>query len=158
MPIGYHVIEDAGQFVGRGRDGLGSAQLGAHPAIENTVPFGICGHAAARRRRVLLSEDRGQLQASGIRCNSPKFAYVRAEARFISAALIKGKVNSLKENRADNVRSELAWNQERNVGFGWGKCGSRDDLIAEKLYSIKQNSRGSYAWKSFRNQQARCAQ
>jgi hypothetical protein len=51
-----------------------------------------------------------------------QFGYVRAKARFISAALIKGKVTSLKENRADNVRREVAWNQERNVGFGWGNA------------------------------------
>jgi hypothetical protein len=51
-----------------------------------------------------------------------QFGYVRAKARFISAALIKGKVTSLKENRADNVRREVAWNQERNVGFGWGSA------------------------------------
>jgi hypothetical protein len=38
------------------------------------------------------------------------------------AVLIKEKVNSLKENRADNVRREVAWNQERNVGFGWGNA------------------------------------
>ena len=50
------------------------------------------------------------------------FVYVRAKARFISAALIKGKVTSLKENSADNVRREVAWNQERNVGFGWGNA------------------------------------
>jgi hypothetical protein len=40
------------------------------------------------------------------------------QSKLISAALIKGKVTSLKENRADNVRREVAWNQERNVGFG----------------------------------------
>jgi hypothetical protein len=34
-------------------------------------------------------------------------------------ALIKEKVYSLKEKRADDVRREVAWNQERNVGFGW---------------------------------------
>jgi hypothetical protein len=34
MPSGYHVIEDARQFVRGGGDGLGSAQFGAHPAIE----------------------------------------------------------------------------------------------------------------------------
>jgi hypothetical protein len=49
-------------------------------------------------------------------------AYVRAKARFISPALIKEKLNSLKENRADNGRREVAWNQERNVGFAWGNA------------------------------------
>jgi hypothetical protein len=34
MPSGYHVIEDARQFVRRGGDGLGITQFGAHPAIE----------------------------------------------------------------------------------------------------------------------------
>jgi hypothetical protein len=57
-----------------------------------------------------------------------QFAYVRVKARFISAALIKKKVTSLKENRADNVRREVAWNQERTIGsigfigFGWGNA------------------------------------
>ena len=44
-----------------------------------------------------------------------------------------------------------------------GEMRSRDDLITEKLYSTKRSSRGSYArgsyaWKSFRNQQAQCTQ
>ena len=34
MPSGYHVIEDARQFVGGGGDGLGGTQFGVHPAIE----------------------------------------------------------------------------------------------------------------------------
>jgi hypothetical protein len=33
------------------------------------------------------------------------------------AELIKEKLNSLKEKRADNVRREVAWNQERNVAM-----------------------------------------
>jgi hypothetical protein len=33
------------------------------------------------------------------------------------AELIKEKLNSLKENIADNVRREVAWNQERNVAI-----------------------------------------
>jgi hypothetical protein len=78
-----------------------------------------CGHAATQRRRVLLSEDGGQLQASGIRSNSPMSA---PKQGLSPAVLIKEKVNSLKENRADNVRREVAWNQERNVGFGWGNA------------------------------------
>jgi hypothetical protein len=36
------------------------------------------------------------------------------------AELIKEKLNSPKKSRADSVRREGAWNQERNVGFGWG--------------------------------------
>jgi len=34
MPSRYHVIDDARQFVRRGRDCLGSTQFAAHPAIE----------------------------------------------------------------------------------------------------------------------------
>ena len=51
-----------------------------------------------------------------------QFAYVHAKARFISTALIKEKVTSLKENRADEVGTEVVWNQERSVGFGWGNA------------------------------------
>jgi hypothetical protein len=36
---------------------------------------------------------------------------------------IKEKLTSSKENIADDVRREVAWNQERNVGFGWGNAG-----------------------------------
>jgi hypothetical protein len=38
-------------------------------------------------------------------------------------ALIKEKLTSSKENIADDVRREVAWNQERKVGFGWGNAG-----------------------------------
>jgi hypothetical protein len=44
------------------------------------------------------------------------------QSKVYLAALIKEKVTSLKENRADNAKREVAWNQERNVGFGWGSA------------------------------------
>jgi hypothetical protein len=69
-----------------------------------------------RRLRVLLSEDRSQLQASGIWSNVPMSA---PKQGLSPRALIKEKVYSLREKRADDVRREVAWNQERNVGFGW---------------------------------------
>ena len=54
-------------------------------------------------------------------CREIEHPQVPAEpAPKVRKNLIKGKVTSLKENRADNVRREVAWNQERNVGFGWG--------------------------------------
>ena len=106
----------------------------------------ICGHAATRRLRVLLSEDRSQLQASGIWSNAP----MSPKQGLSPCALIKGKGYSLKEKRADDVRREVAWNQERKRWFRLGKCGSRGVLITAKVYPIKQNFRGSHAWKSFK--------
>jgi hypothetical protein len=38
------------------------------------------------------------------------------------AELIKENVNSLKEKRAEYVRREVAWNQERNVAMSGGNA------------------------------------
>jgi hypothetical protein len=68
---------------------------------------------------VLLSEEQSQLQASGLWF---QFAFSPAKSRFSPTELIKEKLHSLKENRAGNVRREVALNQECNVGFVWGNA------------------------------------
>jgi hypothetical protein len=75
-----------------------------------------CRDAASKSPSVRRPEDRSQLQASGIWFNAPMSA---PKQGLSPCALIKEKVYSLKEKRADEVRREVAWNQERNIGFGW---------------------------------------
>ena len=45
-----------------------------------------------------------------------------AKSRFSPTELIKEKLHSLKENRAGNVRREVALNQGCNVDFVWGNA------------------------------------
>jgi hypothetical protein len=93
MPGGYHVIQDA-PVCARGGDGLGGTQFSAHPAIENTVLLGLrpCRGAASKGPPVRRPRPTPSFR------HPIQFAYIRAEAMFISAALIKEKVNSLKEH------------------------------------------------------------